>query len=195
MNYIYGTGCPVRPQCRGPEAGRAGDATRGRLAGRHPERRWRLGRGRRQLQAGIPRLRARAEHGVADRVGADGADGGRRRGASGRRARHCLPAGHAAGRTASGPRRTSPPPASRACSTCATTATRASSRCGRWRATATCGAPAAATWHGACKSRRARRVRAGRVRHGLRGAAGGRARCRSRSTASAPRPAGGIGAG
>ena len=39
--------------------------------------------------------------------------------------------------TASGTRRATPRPASRACSICATTAIRNSSRCGRWRATAT----------------------------------------------------------
>ena len=64
----------------------------GRLAGRHPECGRRLGRGLRQLQARLSRLRAGADHGLADGLGAAGADG-RGRGRSPRRgARHRLSA-------------------------------------------------------------------------------------------------------
>ena len=45
-------------------------APRRRLARRHPERGRRLGRGRRELQARLCRLRACPEHAVADRLGA-----------------------------------------------------------------------------------------------------------------------------
>ena len=56
---------------------------------------------------------------------------------SGGRARHRLPAARRTTPRASGPSRNSPPSGFRACSTCAITAIRSSSRSGRWRATAT----------------------------------------------------------
>ena len=52
-------------------------------------------------------------------------------------ARHRLSASATRAATDSGRRRATPRPDSRACSICATTATRSSSRCGRWRAIAT----------------------------------------------------------
>ena len=79
MNYIYGTWsvlCALnvaRPRSR-----RSGDAQGSRLARLHSERRRRLGRGRQQLQTRLPRLRAGAEHRLADRLGVDRPDGGGR---------------------------------------------------------------------------------------------------------------------
>ena len=65
----------LRAQCRRRRSRRAGDAQGGELARRHPEPRRRLGRGRRQLQARLSRLRARAVDGVTDRLGAAWPDG------------------------------------------------------------------------------------------------------------------------
>ena len=127
----------VRAQRRRRRSRRAGDAQGGGLAGRDPERRRRLGRGRHELQARLPRLRAGAEHRVADRLGAARADGGGRGRSSGGGARHRLSVEAPRAATASGTRRATPRPASRACSICATTAIRNSSRSGRWRAIAT----------------------------------------------------------
>ena len=56
---------------------------------------------------------------------------------SGGRARHRIPVAHQRRRPGTGPSRSSPPSAFRACSTCAITATRSSFRSGRSRATAT----------------------------------------------------------
>ena len=61
----------VLPQCRRARSGFPDHAQGGRLARLHPECRRRLGRGRHQLQARLPRLRERAEHRLADRLGAD----------------------------------------------------------------------------------------------------------------------------
>ena len=137
MNYIYGTWsvlCALNAagvDHGAPEMRRAVDWL---LA--IQKRRRRLGRGRRKLQARLPRLRARAEHRLADRLGAARPDGRRRGRSSGRGARHRLSPRAARAPTASGRSRATPRPASRASSTCATTATRNSSRSGRWRATA-----------------------------------------------------------
>src|SRR5262249_58828058 len=54
-----------------------------------------LGRERRGLQARLPRLRARAEHGIADRLGAARPDGGGSGRPSGGQARHRLSLTHA----------------------------------------------------------------------------------------------------
>ena len=78
MNYIYGTwsvlcalnAAGLDPASEPMQQGR-------RLAGRDPEPGRRMGRGRHQLQARLPRLRTRAEHGVTDRLGAARPDGGR----------------------------------------------------------------------------------------------------------------------
>ena len=77
MNYIYGAWSVL---CALNAAGLDGTAMTVRRAAdwlvRDPESRRRLGRGRHELQARISRLRAGAEHGVADRLGAARADGG-----------------------------------------------------------------------------------------------------------------------
>ncbi len=137
MNYIYGTWsvlCALN--AAGVAARRAGNAQGGRLARRDPERGRRLGRGRRKLQARLQRLRESAVDRLADRLGAARPDGGRRgRPSGGRRAAsNTSPTTRAP--TVSGTRSATPPRVSRACSTCATTAMRSSSRSGRWRATA-----------------------------------------------------------
>ena len=75
-------------------------------------------------------------HRLADRLGAARPDGGRRGRSSGGGARHRLSRRARKAPTASGTSRATPRPVSRACSTCATTAIRNSSRSGRWRATA-----------------------------------------------------------
>ena len=100
---------------------------------------WRLGRGRRDL----PRRAARplqGKHAKPDRLGAAWPDGGGRGRPSGGGARHRLSDANAGRRwrVARGCRTT--PSVSRACSTCAITATAGISRCWRWRATATCAA-------------------------------------------------------
>ena len=128
----------VRAQCRGrrPRARRkSASAVDWLVAIQNAGRR--LGRGRHELQARLPRLRAGAEHRLADRLGAARPDGGGRGRPSGGRARHRLSVARRRAPTASGTRRATPRPASRACSICAITATRNSSRSGRWRATAT----------------------------------------------------------
>jgi squalene-hopene/tetraprenyl-beta-curcumene cyclase len=77
MNYVYGTWtalCSLNAAGLGPEDPRV---KRAAMAAVDPEQGRRLGRGRRQLQAQLPRLRTGAEHGVADRVGAARPDGRR----------------------------------------------------------------------------------------------------------------------
>ena len=84
MNYIYGTWsvlCALNAAGVDPHA--PDDAQGGRLARRDPERGRRLGRGRRELQARLPRLRAGAEHRLADGMGAAWPDGGGRSRSSG----------------------------------------------------------------------------------------------------------------
>ncbi len=81
----------------------------------------------RQLRRPVAR-RARAEHAVADRVGAARAACRRGRAQSGGRARHRPPDPHAAGGRHAGTRRSSPAPGSRGTSTCATTCTGTTSR-------------------------------------------------------------------
>ena len=89
MNYIYGTWsvmCALNVVGVGrdaPEMRKAAD-----LARRHSERGRRLGRGRRELQARLSRLRTRAVDRVTDRVGGARPDGRRRDRSSRRRARH-----------------------------------------------------------------------------------------------------------
>ena len=117
-------------------AGGSGDAPGGRVPARDAAGRRRLGRGQRELR----RRRARPllpQQPVADRLGAARPDGRRRGGPPGDRARRVV-AGLGAGRgRAMGGAAISPRWVSRACSTSATTATGCSSRCSRWRATAT----------------------------------------------------------
>ncbi len=137
LNYIYGTWTAL---CSLNAAGHA--AATIRASGARAQ--WLLsiqnedgvlGRGRRELQARLSRLRARAEHGVANGMGADGFDGGGRG-----RSRGCA---RAASRTCSansvsmvcGTRRALRRRASRACFICVTTVIASSSRCGRWRGT------------------------------------------------------------
>ena len=103
VNYIYGTWSALAGlnaagiSASDPMIRRAADwLVSIQNAGR------RLGRELRQLQARLQGLRARAVLRVADRMGTDGPDGGGRSRSSGRRARHPLSAGHAAGRTGSG---------------------------------------------------------------------------------------------
>ena len=146
----------VRAQCRRRRSRGAGDAQGGGLARRHPECRWRLGRGRHELQARLQGLRARAEHRVADRLGAARPDGGGGGGQSGGRARHRLSRAQSRAPTASGTSRTTPRPVFRGCSICATTAIRSSSRSGRWRATATCRAATRARSGSGCEGKAAR---------------------------------------
>ena len=96
MNYIYGTWsvlCALN--AAGVDHQRPDDAQGRRLAGLDPERGRRLGRGRHQLQARLPRLRGGAEHGLADRLGAARPDGGGRGRSSGGRARHRVSRAHA----------------------------------------------------------------------------------------------------
>ena len=77
VNYIYGTFLALRglrlAQDRAPRSAMCAAA---RVAALHPERRRRLGRKLRQLRRGP--LRARAEHALADRLGAAGPAGRRR---------------------------------------------------------------------------------------------------------------------
>ena len=75
LRHLVGAGAL---NAAGVDRSRAGDPPGGGLAGRDAARRRRLGRGRRELQARRQGLRARAEHGLADRLGVVGADGGRR---------------------------------------------------------------------------------------------------------------------
>ena len=89
-----------------------------------------------ELQARLSRLRAGAVDGVTDGLGAAWPDGGRRGRSSGGCARHQISGRHARRATASGTSRAIPRRVSRACSICATTAIRNSSRYGRWRAIA-----------------------------------------------------------
>ena len=151
MNYIYGTwSALMRAQRRRPAARRPVGAPRGRVAVENPEPRRRLGRGRRKLQARLFRLRAGALHPLADRLGAARPDGGRRGGERGGGARHRLPRAHARagrhlGRAALHRNRLPAGVLSALPWLC-----EVSSRCGRWRATATSGGPTIPRWRSAC---------------------------------------------
>ena len=138
MNYIYGTWsvlCALNAagvDHAAPEMRKAADWL---VAIQNEDGGW--GEDGASYKLDYQRLRAGAEHGVADRLGAARPDGGRRGRRSGGRARHRLSAAHTRAAMASGRRRATPRRVSRGCSICATTATRSSSRCGRWRAIAT----------------------------------------------------------
>ena len=95
MNYIYGTWsvlCALN--AAGVDHDDAGDAQGGRLARRDPERRTAAGaRTARATSSTIAGYEPRAEHGLADRLGAARPDGGGRGRPSGGRARHRLSRG------------------------------------------------------------------------------------------------------
>ena len=125
MNYIYGTWSVL---CALNAAGIDHGARRhcaARSAGssriQNADGGW--GEDGDELQARLSRLRAGAEHRLADRLGAARPDGGGRGRPSGGGARHRLSVAHARRRRRSGTRSASPRPASRASSTCAITAT------------------------------------------------------------------------
>ena len=159
MNYIYGTWsvlCALN--AAGVAARRAGNPQGGGLADLDPEPGRRLGRGRLELQARLRGLRAGAEHRLADRLGAARPDGRRRSRSSGGRARHRLSADDAGRRRLLDRGALHRAPVSRACSICATTAMRNSSRSGRWRATAISKAAMRARWRGGCRTTSFRHV-------------------------------------
>ena len=109
-----------------------------RLAARDPERRWRLGRGRRELQARLQGLRAGARAPPRRRPGPCLAlmAAGEVEHPRGRSAASSYLIEHAERRRAVGRGALHRDRVSRACSTCAITATGSSSRSGRWRAIA-----------------------------------------------------------
>ena len=141
----------VRAQRRRRRSRRAGNAQGGELA-RSPSR-TPTAAGARTAQATsstTAATSARRQHRVTNRLGAARPDGGRRRRSSGGGARHRLSHRRSKAPTASGTSRATPPRVSRACSICATTAMRNSSRCGRWRATAISRAATRARWRSGC---------------------------------------------
>ena len=138
MNYIYGTWsvlCALNAAGVDRHAPAMRRAVGWLLAIQNADGGW--GEDGESYKLDYRRLRAGPEHRLADRLGAARPDGGRRGRPSGGRARHRLSVAHAGRGRLLGRRSASPRPASRASSTCATTAIRNSSRSGRWRATAT----------------------------------------------------------
>ena len=114
-----------------------------------------------QLQARLQGLRARAQHRLADGLGAARADGGGR-GRSSRPSPAASPISRRPkARTASGTSRSTPRPVSRACSICAITAIRSFFRSGRWPAIAISSAATAAPRCSACEAPRTPAVRPG----------------------------------
>ena len=137
-NYIYGTWSVLAAlNAAGIEPDTPRDSPRRRVAGCRGSATTAAGaKPARATVPDAPRGEAPYSTRLADRLGIAGADGGRRGRQSGRRARHRLSDRDARTQTATGTSPGTRRSGSRACSTCAITATARSSRYGRWRATA-----------------------------------------------------------
>ena len=152
-NYIYGTWsvlCALNAAGLGRR--RSHGAPRRGLAGLGAARRRRLGRGRGKLRRRPARPLPR-KHAEPDRLGRARPDGGRRDGPPGGGARHRLPHRRPARGRGMGRGSRIPPWVSRACSTCATTATGCISRCWRWHDTAACSAATTSAWRSDFKAK------------------------------------------
>ena len=120
LRHLVGAVRAQRRRRRSPRRPRSARPSPGSRASRMPDGGW--GEDGDELPARLSRLRAGAEHGLADRLGAARPDGGGRGRSSGGRARHRLSRCARRRPTGSGTRSATPRPVSRACSICAITA-------------------------------------------------------------------------